>query len=72
MTIQIERAAEPLPNAQEAGPYLPLDRWEAVARAIIRAALDPHGLNVPESEFQAWVIALGHLYESRACHAESR
>ena len=67
MVNQIEQAAELSPGAEEAGPGLPLDRWEAVARAVIRECLDPHGLTVPESEFRAWVVALGRRYENCSC-----
>ncbi|MBK0865950.1 MULTISPECIES: hypothetical protein [unclassified Saccharopolyspora] len=40
-----------------------MNQLEGAARAIIREALDPEGLSIPERELRKRIVALGRLYE---------
>lgn len=66
MGSRVERPSEQTVHEQEAGPDLsliPLNQLEGAARVIIREALDPEGLSIPERELRKWIVALGRLYE---------
>ena len=66
MGSRVERTSEQAAHEQEEGPdpsLIPLNQLEGAARAIIREALDPEGLSIPERELRKWIVALGRLYE---------